>query len=154
NAVKIAKAIEEQAWDGKWYRRAYFDDGTPLGSIRNEEDMIDSLPQSWAVISGAADPARAKEALQSAEEHLARRQDGMILLLTPAFDKMEHDPGYIKGYPPGIRENGGQYTHGSLWVPLAFARLGDADKAVELLKMMHPVMHSPNPEGLEKYRIE
>lgn len=153
-AAKLAKLIEENGWDGEWYLRAYMDDGTPLGSKNNEEDKIDSLPQSWAVISGAGDPKRSLEALTSAEKHLVMRNEKLVLLLTPPFDKTHLDPGYIKGYPPGVRENGGQYTHGSTWVPLAFARLGDGDKAVHLLSMMHPVMHTPNMEGVNRYKIE
>lgn len=153
-ATRLAQAIESSSWDGRWYRRAYFDDGTPLGSSQNNEDTIDSLPQSWAVISGAANPERASEALKAAEEKLVVSDPGLILLLAPPFDKAPLDPGYIKGYPPGVRENGGQYTHGSLWMPLAFARLGDGDKAVSLLRMMHPYTHSHNPEQVQRYKTE
>lgn len=153
-AKRLAQAIEDSSWDGNWYRRAYFDDGAPLGSSQNIEDTIDSLPQSWAVISGAADPQRATQALKSVEEKLVIPDPGLILLLTPPFDKTPLDPGYIKGYPPGVRENGGQYTHGSLWVPLAFARLGDGDKAVNLLRMMHPYTHSQTPDQVQRYKTE
>lgn len=153
-AKRLADIVEANAWDGKWYKRAYFDDGTPLGSHENTEDAIDSLPQSWAVLSGASDPLRAELALKSVEEYLIKLEEGMILLLTPPFDKAPLDPGYIKGYPPGVRENGGQYTHGSLWVPMAFARLENGKKAVDLLKMMHPVAHSLNPAECELYKVE
>ena len=151
---RLAQVIEDNAWDGAWYRRAYFDDGTPLGSAANMEDRIDCLPQAWAVISGAGDPERSAKALASVEEHLIRKNDQLILLLTPAFDKTSLDPGYIKGYPPGVRENGGQYTHGSLWVPLAFALRGEGTKAAELLSMMHPVNHTRTVEGVERYKAE
>ena len=153
-ASKLAAVIEKNGWDGEWYLRAYMDDGTPLGSKNNEEDMIDSLPQSWAIISGAANPERAALSINSAEKHLVQRDNKLVLLLTTPFDKTPLNPGYIKGYPPGVRENGGQYTHGSLWVPLSFARLKDGDKATELLKMMHPVMHTHNMEACSRYKIE
>ena len=154
NAVSLAKTVEDTAWDGAYYRRAYFDDGTPLGSSANDEARIDSLPQSWAVISGHADPDRAKQAMQSAEENLVRRNDGLVLLFTPPLDHTPLDPGYIKGYPPGVRENGGQYTHGSLWMPLAWARMKQGDKAVELLDLMSPVSHSRTQGEAEIYRVE
>lgn len=153
-AKKLAKTIEEKAWDGEWYRRAYFDDGTPIGSKQNEEARIDSLPQSWSVISGAADPERAESALRAVEEYLIRKDEQMVLLFTPPFDKTPHDPGYIKGYPPGVRENGGQYTHGSLWVPMAFARRGEGDKAVAILRMMNPIEHARTPEDTWRYKVE
>lgn len=153
-AKRIAEALEIGGWDGEWYRRAYFDDGTPLGSSINHEDFIDSLPQSWAVMSGKAKPERAAKAMESAWKHLVWDEEGIVLLLTPAFDKTPLDPGYIKGYPPGVRENGGQYTHGSLWMPLAYSTLGDGDKAARLLQMMHPVAHTHNPEEVWSYRVE
>jgi cellobiose phosphorylase len=153
-ARKLAKIVEDQAWDGAWYRRAYFDDGTPLGSSENEEAKIDSLAQSWSIISGAADPKRAEQAMNSVREHLVRKDDKLVLLFTPPFDKTPHDPGYIKGYPPGVRENGGQYTHGSLWVPLALARFGHGDAAVEILRMMNPVDHARTPEEAHRYKTE
>ena len=121
-----------------WYRRAYFDDGTPLGSAANAECRIDAIAQSWAVISGRGEPERAREAMASTDANLVRRQDGLILLLTPPFDKTTPSPGYIQGYVPGVRENGGQYTHGVLWSVLAFARLGDGDKACELFSLLEP----------------
>ena len=119
---RLTAAVEAQAWDGAWYRRAYFDDGTPLGSKDNQEARIDSLPQSWGVIAGAADPERARQALQSVEDNLIREHERMILLFTPPFEHSTHDPGYVMAYPPGVRENGGQYTHAAIWVALAFAR--------------------------------
>lgn len=151
---RLAEVIEEHAWDGKWYRRAYFDNGEPIGSKDCFEATIDSLSQSWAVISGAGNTNRAEEALASVEEKLVLQNEALVLLLTPPFDKSNQDPGYIKGYPPGVRENGGQYTHGSLWVPMALARQGKGDKAIALLKMMHPVWHSQNLEALNIYKIE
>jgi cyclic beta-1,2-glucan synthetase len=153
-AQELTKTIDETAWDGAWYRRAYFDDGTPLGSQENDEAKIDSLSQSWAVIVGTGDPERASQALDSAAEHLFRPDPGMMLLFTPPLDKTSHDPGYIKGYVPGVRENGGQYTHGSLWMPLAFARRGDGDKAVEILHAMSPTWHTRSPEETALYKVE
>jgi cyclic beta-1,2-glucan synthetase len=142
------------AWDGGWYRRAYFDDGTPLGSVQNDECRLDSLTQSWAVISGAANDKRADRAMDAVRAHLVRREAQIVLLLTPPFDRMEHDPGYIKGYLPGVRENGGQYTHAALWTLIALARLGLGDAAMELFHMINPINHSRTPEGLQRYRVE
>src|SRR4029079_5478141 len=122
----------ELAWDGDWYRRAYFDDGTPLGSVQNEECKLDSLTQSWAVLSGRADARRAAGAMDVVSAQLVRRDAQLILLLTPPFDRMAHAPGYIKGSLPGVRENGGQYTHAALWSVIALARLGRGDEAMEL----------------------
>ncbi len=150
----LAGVIEAQAWDGAWYLRAYFDDGTPLGSHENDEAQIDSLGQSWAVISGAGDPKRAEMAMQAVQERLVRPNDRLLLLFTPPFDKTTHDPGYIKGYPPGVRENGGQYTHGSLWVPLALARQGKGDEAVKIRRMMNPVEHTREPADVQRYKVE
>ncbi|MGD2159235.1 MAG: hypothetical protein PVG32_20330, partial [Anaerolineales bacterium] len=128
-ANDLHTALEANAWDGDWYLRAYYDDGSPLGSAKNDECQIDSIAQSWAVLSGAADPVRATQAMASVEERLVKLDDQMILLFTPPFDKTRHDPGYIKGYLPGIRENGGQYTHAALWTVWAFAKLGQGDRA-------------------------
>jgi cyclic beta-1,2-glucan synthetase len=153
HASRLVVAVE-QAWDGAWYRRAYFDDGTPLGSASNEECRIDAIAQSWAVISGAADPARARRAMESAEEHLVRREDGLVLLLTPPFNRMMPDPGYIKGYVPGVRENGGQYTHAALWTVLAFARMGDGDKATEIFGLLNPVNHARTSAAVGRYKVE
>jgi cyclic beta-1,2-glucan synthetase len=153
-AAKLTATIEAGAWDGAWYRRGYFDDGSPLGSATCEEARIDSLAQSWAAISGAADPGHLRTALRSLEKHLVRESDAMILLFTPPFDKTPQDVGYIKGYPPGVRENGGQYTHGAAWVALAFAREGDGDKAVSLLRMLNPIEHAREEKSLSRYKVE
>jgi cyclic beta-1,2-glucan synthetase len=142
------------SWDGGWYRRAYFDDGTPLGSVQNEECRLDSLTQSWAVLSGSADPRRAERAMHAVRAHLVRRDAEMVLLLTPPFDRMAHDPGYIKGYLPGVRENGGQYTHAALWTVIALARLGLGDDAMELFHMLNPINHMRSAEDVERYRVE
>ena len=120
--------MEASCWDGEWYLRGFFDDGSPLGSHHNTEARIDSLAQSWAVISGRADPARAKTAMESANRELVKDSDRIVLLFTPPFDHSKPHPGYIMGYPPGIRENGGQYTHGSLWLAMAWARMGEGDQ--------------------------
>jgi len=159
HAVLLRDALD-QAWDGEWYRRAYFDDGTPLGSAVNEECRIDSVAQSWAVLSGGADPARARQAMESTDRHLVRRHsehrehDRLVLLLTPPFDKMTPSPGYIQGYVPGVRENGGQYTHAALWTVLAFARMGDGDRAMELFSMLNPLNHTQTLEEIQRYRTE
>jgi len=152
--VSQLAAAQEDAWDGAWYRRAYFDDGTPLGSASNDECRIDAVAQSWAVLSGAADAERARRAMASTDEHLVRRADGLVLLLTPPFDRMTPDPGYIKGYVPGVRENGGQYTHAALWTVLAFARMGDGDKASELFALLNPVNHARTSEEVGRYLVE
>ena len=153
-AQRLTAVVEAQAWDGEWYRRAYFDDGTPLGSRDNQEARIDSLAQSWGVISGAADPERARQALQSVEDYLIRAHERMILLFTPPFEHSALDPGYVKSYPPGVRENGGQYTHAAIWVALAFARQGEGDRATALLRMLNPVEHAHTPEDVERYKVE
>jgi cyclic beta-1,2-glucan synthetase len=154
HAAALAISLERDGWDGDWYRRAYFDDGTPLGSASNDECRIDSIAQSWSVISRAGDPARAARAMASLEEHLIRRDDGLALLFTPPFDRTPLDPGYIKGYPPGIRENGGQYTHAAVWSVMAFALLGDGDKAGALFSMLNPINHASTPDGVERYKVE
>jgi cyclic beta-1,2-glucan synthetase len=150
----LKKALAEKGWDGDWYRRAYFDDGTPLGSAQNDECRIDSIVQSWSVISGAAEPYRAQRAMAAVEEYLIRRGDGLVILFTPPFDKGKLDPGYIKGYVPGVRENGGQYTHAALWTLIAFAILGDGERAGELFSLLNPVNHSSTRAGLHKYKVE
>jgi cyclic beta-1,2-glucan synthetase len=147
-------AVEASAWDGEWYRRASFDDGTPLGSRENDECRIDSIAQSWSVISGAASPDRQKRAMLSLEEHLVRDSQRLIVLLTPPFDKTEADPGYIKGYLPGVRENGAQYTHAALWAVMATALRGDCDRAFELFQMLNPLTHGATPAGIETYKVE
>ncbi len=144
----------EQAWDGEWYRRGYYDDGTPLGSARNSECRIDAIAQSWAVLSGAVPERYAERAMDAVRTHLVRRGPQVILLLSPPFDGSIQDPGYIKGYPPGVRENGGQYTHGALWVVMAMARLGSGDEAVELFHMLNPVNHTRTPAGVGRYMAE
>ncbi|HEY5337019.1 MAG TPA: protein ndvB, partial [Rhizomicrobium sp.] len=154
NAADLREALDMQGWDGDWYRRAYFDDGTPLGSIANSQCRIDSIAQSWSVISGGAEPARATRAMEAVEKFLIRRDDKLALLFTPPFDHPQHDPGYIKGYPPGVRENGGQYTHGATWAALAFAMLGDGDKAGELLSLLNPINHSSNRTDIDRYKVE
>jgi cellobiose phosphorylase len=151
---KILTALEKEGWDGSWYRRAYFDEGTPLGSVRNSECRIDSIAQSWSVISGAAKPSRMEEAMSAVEKYLVDREEGIIKLLTPPFDTTEPDPGYIKGYVPGVRENGGQYTHAAAWVILAFAKLGAGAKAWELFNMISPVNHARTPIEAARYKVE
>jgi cellobiose phosphorylase len=153
-ARNLAETIERHAWDGEWYVRAFFDDGSPLGSSKNLEARIDSLAQSWAVLSGAANPERAAIAMASATRELVKSPEGVILLFTPPFDHSTPNPGYIQGYPPGVRENGGQYTHGSLWLAQAQARLNDGDGAVALLQIMNPVERSRSPESTQRYRGE
>jgi cyclic beta-1,2-glucan synthetase len=154
HADAVVRAAEENAWDGGWYVRAYFDDGTPLGSTRNEECKIDSIAQTWGVISDAADPHRRAHAMASVEEYLVRRGDGLIMLFTPPFDHSELDPGYIKGYVPGVRENGGQYTHAAVWVVLAYSLLGDGDRAGELFALLNPVNHAATRAGVHRYKVE
>ncbi|MBI3744938.1 MAG: hypothetical protein HY264_00125 [Chloroflexi bacterium] len=150
----LRRALERHGWDGDWYRRAFFDDGTPLGSAANVECRIDSIAQSWSVLSGAANPVHAARAMAAVEEYLLRRGDGLVLLLTPPFDQSDVDPGYVKGYLPGIRENGGQYTHGAIWSVLAFAALGDGDKAGELFSILNPVNHASTRAGVHRYKVE
>jgi cyclic beta-1,2-glucan synthetase len=154
NEARWLTGMLELAWDGDWYRRAYFDDGTPLGSAQNEECRIDSLTQSWAVLSQTAQPRRAARAMEAVRAHLVRRDAQIVLLLTPPFDRMAHDPGYIKGYLPGVRENGGQYTHAAIWTVIALARQGLGDEAMELFHMINPVNHMRTPEDVERYRAE
>jgi cyclic beta-1,2-glucan synthetase len=149
-----AAAVERHGWDGAWYRRAYFDDGTPLGSASNEECRIDAIAQSWSVISGAGDPARQARAMQSVEEHLVREDARLIQLLAPPFDRAPLDPGYIKGYVAGVRENGAQYTHAALWTVLATALRGDGERAFELYQMLNPLTHARTPAEVRTYRVE
>ncbi|MBI2466412.1 MAG: hypothetical protein HYV62_01090 [Candidatus Rokubacteria bacterium] len=151
-ALKVS--LEREAWDGDWYRRAYFDDGAALGSATNAECRIDSIAQSWGVITGAAEPARGARAMAAVEEYLVRRGDGLVLLFTPPFDRTPLDPGYVKGYLPGVRENGGQYTHAAIWSVLAFAALGDGDKAGELFSILNPINHASTRAGVHRYKVE
>ena len=153
-ARELQRNIEKNAWDGEWYRRAYFDDGEPLGSRLNMECQIDSLPQSWSVISGAGDPARSREAMESVDRSLVRRDAGLIQLFDPPFDKSPLNPGYIKAYIPGVRENGGQYTHGAIWTSMAFAMMGDSQRAWELFALLNPVRHGGSPEQIATYKVE
>ena len=153
-ARTLQENIERHAWDGKWYRRAYFDNGEPLGSATSPECQIDSLPQSWSVLSGAGAPARAKEAMQSANDRLVREEAGLIQLFDPPFDKSALNPGYIKGYIPGVRENGGQYTHGAIWMAMAFAKMGDIERAWELFSLLNPINHGSTAEKIATYKVE
>ncbi|MBX3370936.1 MAG: protein ndvB, partial [Nitrospira sp.] len=153
-AAQLQRTIEEQGWDGEWYRRAYFDDGTPLGSATNDECQIDSIPQSWSVLSGAGDSTRSRLGMEAVYRRLVRRDDALVQLLDPPFDKSTLNPGYIKGYVPGVRENGGQYTHGALWATMAFAALGDRERAWELFGMINPVHHARSPENINTYKVE
>jgi cyclic beta-1,2-glucan synthetase len=153
-AAGLVSAIEREGWDGAWYRRAFYDDGTPLGSAVNDECRIDAIAQAWAALSGQGDPDRAQRALESVEEQLVRWEDGLIRLLTPPFDHTEKDPGYIKGYVPGVRENGGQYTHAALWVVLAYALMGDGDEALSLLDLINPLNHTADRAAIDVYRVE
>jgi cellobiose phosphorylase len=146
--------IEEHGWDGEWYRRAYFDDGTPLGSASNLECRIDSIAQSWSVLSGAGDADRSRLAMEALDKRLVRRDHALIQLLDPPFDTSELNPGYIKGYVPGVRENGGQYTHAAIWAAMAFARLGDNRRAWELFAMINPVNHARSAGEAAIYKVE
>jgi cyclic beta-1,2-glucan synthetase len=153
-ALALRLSIEKEAWDGDWYRRAFFDDGTPLGSSVNPECRIDSIAQSWSVIHGGAPDDRARRAMDAVEEYLVHRGDGLVLLFTPPFNDWDVDPGYIKGYLPGIRENGGQYTHAAIWSVIAFATLGDGDRAGELFGLLNPINHASTRAGIHRYRVE
>ena len=153
-AAEMRRNIEEHGWDGGWYRRAYFDDGSPLGSRHNPECRIDAIAQSWSVLSGAGDSQRARLAMEAADQRLVRRDRALIQLLDPPFDKSDLNPGYIKGYVPGVRENGGQYTHGAIWLAMAFAQLGDNRRAWELMDMLNPLNHGSSPETMATYKVE
>jgi cyclic beta-1,2-glucan synthetase len=150
----LTAAFDHEAWDGRWYRRGWFDDGTALGSAANEECRIDSIAQSWAVLSGAAPPDRAAQAMASVESQLILPHEGLALLFTPPFDRSPVDPGYIKGYPPGVRENGGQYTHAALWTVMALAKLGDGEKAAALFWMLNPVNCARTRTDMHRYKVE
>jgi len=147
-------AVESEGWDGAWYRRAFYDDGTPIGSASERECRIDSIAQSWSVISGAGAPERQAQAMAALERHLVDREARLIKLLAPPFDEGAHDPGYIKGYVPGVRENGAQYTHAALWAVMAAARRGDAARAFDWFQMLNPLTHTDSPEGVATYRVE
>ncbi|MGK5083271.1 glycosyl transferase family 36, partial [Bdellovibrionota bacterium FG-1] len=150
----LKTAIEANAWDGEWYRRAFFDDGSPLGSSTNDECQIDSIAQSWAVLSRAGDPERARLAMKSVNERLVHRGDGLVKLFVPPFDQGNADPGYIKGYVPGVRENGGQYTHAAIWALMAYAAQGDGDRAAELFSMLNPINHANTRAKVNRYKVE
>jgi cyclic beta-1,2-glucan synthetase len=154
SAQRLRENLEAHAWDGGWYRRAWFDDGTPLGSTQSDECRIDSISQSWSVLSGAADPARARQAMDALDRHLVRRDAGLIQLLDPPFDTTTKDPGYIRGYVPGVRENGGQYTHAAVWAAMAFAELGDSARAWELARMINPIHHTEDAAATALYKVE
>jgi len=153
-ATRLRENLELHAWDGAWYRRAWFDDGTPLGSTDNVECQIDSISQSWSVLSGAGDAGRSRQAMQSLDARLVRRDAALIQLLDPPFDQTDLDPGYIKGYVPGVRENGGQYTHGAIWAAMAFAALGDNHRAWELTTLINPANHAKSKDGIATYKVE
>lgn len=153
-ALGLQKNIEEHAWDGEWYRRAYFDNGEPLGSSTSPECQIDSLPQSWSVLSGAGDPYRSEQAMESVNRRLVRREAGLVQLFDPPFDKSHLDPGYIKGYIPGVRENGGQYTHAAIWTAMAFAKMGKTERAWEIFNLLNPINHGSTPAQVAIYKVE
>lgn len=153
-ADRVCRNAEMNAWDGEWYRRAYFDNGEPLGSSTNEECQIDSLPQSWAILCGRANAERAASGMRCVDERLVRREKRIIQLFDPPFDTSDLDPGYIKGYAPGVRENGGQYTHAAIWVVMAYAQMGDARRAWELFNLINPVNHTSSAEGVAVYKVE
>jgi cellobiose phosphorylase len=153
-AAALRVRLEESGWDGAWYRRAYFDDGSPLGSSSNAECQIDSIAQSWSVLSGAGDPVRSRAAMDALDARLVRRDDALVRLLAPPFDTSGLDPGYVKGYVPGVRENGGQYTHAAIWAAMAFAELGDATRAWDVWRLINPVAHGASPEAIERYKLE
>ncbi len=153
-AQKLRVNIRQNAWDGEWYRRAYFDDGTPLGSHENEECKIDSIAQSWSVLSNAGDADRMQTAMNSADKNLVRKEDGLIQLFNPPFDKSDLNPGYIKGYVPGVRENGGQYTHAAIWLVMAFAAIGNKKRTWELLQLINPINRGSTKEKIAVYKTE
>jgi len=153
-AAQVSQAIEAQAWDGQWYRRAYYDNGEPLGSRTSEECQIDSLPQSWAIISGGGDPARAKQGMDSVWQRLVKPATGIVQLFDPPFDRTTLDPGYIKGYIPGVRENGGQYTHAAIWTAMAFALMGETEEAWKIAGMLNPISHGGTPAEIATYKVE
>ncbi len=150
----LKAALEREGWDGEWYRRAYFDDGTPLGTAAGQECQIDAIAQSWGIMSGAAEPARGARAMAAVDRRLVKRPDNLVLLLTPPFNHTPHNPGYIKGYVPGIRENGGQYTHAAVWTVAAFAAMSDGDKAHELFRILNPINRTNSRAGAQRYKVE
>ena len=153
-AARLRRNLEEHGWDGGWYRRAYFDDGTPLGSAQNQACQIDSIAQSWSVLSGAGAIERSRVAMDALDRRLVRRDHAIVQLLDPPFDAADVDPGYIRGYVPGVRENGGQYTHAAIWATMAFAALGETERAWELLGMINPLHHGESPDRTAVYKVE
>jgi cellobiose phosphorylase len=153
-AATLRTNIEAHGWDGNWYLRAYFDDGRPLGSASNPECKIDSLPQSWSVLSGAGDPDRSRKGMDAVDRQLVKRDMSIIELFDPPFDKSDLSPGYVKGYVPGVRENGGQYTHAAIWTIMAFAAAGNTERAWELFRMIDPIHHGDTPEAIARYKVE
>jgi cyclic beta-1,2-glucan synthetase len=153
-AARLGSAVETAGWDGKWYRRGYYDDGQPLGSAQDEEWQIDAVAQSWAVLSGVADPGRAEQAMREVQTRLVSAKERLVLLAAPPFDKTARDPGYLKGYPPGVRENGGAYQHAAMWTAWAFLKLGWADDAYALLHMLNPINQANAAGGVGRYRAE
>jgi len=152
--AELIARVEATAWDGSWYLRAFFDDGTPLGSASSSEGKIDSLSQSWARLSAGGNESRTRIAIESAWEQLVRPEDALVLLFDPPFDTSEPSPGYIRGYPPGVRENGGQYTHAALWFAMAMARGGDGDRAAAMLRLLNPIEQTRDPEAVWRYGVE
>jgi cellobiose phosphorylase len=153
-AAQLRQSLEQNGWDGEWYRRAYFDDGSVLGSASNAECQIDSISQSWSVLSGAGDAGRSRMAMEAVDQRLVRRDHALIQLLDPPFDKSGLNPGYIKGYVPGVRENGGQYTHAAIWTVMAFGALGNQQRAWELLSLINPLNHGSTPSDVATYKVE
>jgi cyclic beta-1,2-glucan synthetase len=153
-AAKLRSALEQHAWDGEWYRRGFFDDGTPLGSAANDECRIDAIAQSWSVISGAANPTRAARAMESLQTHLLKSDPPLALLFTPPFEKSLQEPGYVKAYPRGVRENGGQYTHAAVWTLIALTLQGKADRAMEVFSMLNPIRRSMTRADVQRYKVE
>jgi cyclic beta-1,2-glucan synthetase len=153
-AARLHTALEQEAWDGEWYRRGFYDDGTPLGSSGSDECRIDAIAQSWGVISGAANPARAARAMQALESQLLRRDPPLAVLFTPPFDKSLQEPGYVKAYPRGIRENGGQYTHAAVWTVIALTLQHKAELAMEVFNMLNPVRRALTREDVQRYKVE
>ena len=152
--TKVRAALEDSGWDGAWYRRGYYDNGTPLGASENTQCRIDAIAQSWSIMANANDSAHATQAMAAVEQHLICKEERLALLFTPAFDHPEEDPGYIAAYPPGLRENGGQYTHGAIWSIFAFAMQGEGDKAGALFELINPLRHADNAQAIERYKVE
>jgi cyclic beta-1,2-glucan synthetase len=153
-ATSLGASVDRSSWDGEWYLRAFYDDGSELGTTLGHTCRIDSIPQSWAVLSGAVDPARAARALRSADDMLVRERERLVLVLTPPFEGSHHNPGYIKAYPAGVRENGGQYTHAATWLGFAHARVGDGERAERVFRMLNPILHAQSVAEADRYRVE